>query len=106
MPTDIDAKLECILTAQARIEERLDNTNRRVDELRKLTESVQSLALSTQAIAGKQDALSTSFAALRNDVDDLKTKPAKRWDSAVTVVITVVITAVATFLLAKAGITK
>lgn len=91
--TTTEENLKEILQNQAAMNEWKNDMERRMCDLEKLTESVHTLALATQAIASKQEALSTSVSVLRNDVDDLKDKPAKRWDGLVGTVVTVAATA-------------
>lgn len=91
--------------------EQIKGALRRIDEQAKLTESVHELALSVQAFAVKQDALSEKVAdtnkkldVVSTDVEELKQKPAKRWDESVKVIIGVVITAVATYFITMLGL--
>lgn len=101
MPNTTEEKLELILQNQAAMNEWKASIERRMCDLEKLTESTHTLALATQAIAGKQEALSTSVTALQGDVDDLKAKPAKRWDALAGTLITVAATAFLTYLFTK-----
>ena len=76
----------------------------RVDEQKTLTESVHKLALSLERLTSAQKSTADKVDDLTSDVEELKTKPAKRWDSATTVVITAIITAVITFIFTKIGL--
>lgn len=76
----------------------------RVDEQKTLTESVHKLALSLERLTSAQKSTADKVDDLTSDVDELKNKPAKRWDSAATVAITAIITAVITFIFTKIGL--
>ncbi len=76
----------------------------RVDEQKTLTESVHKLALSLERLTSAQKSTADKVDDLTSDVEELKTKPAKRWDSATTVVITAIITAMITFIFTKVGL--
>lgn len=76
----------------------------RVNEQKTLTESVHKLALSLERLTSAQKSTADKVDDLTSDVDELKNKPAKRWDSAATVAITAIITAVITFIFTKIGL--
>ena len=76
----------------------------RVDEQKTLTESVHKLALSLERLTSAQKSTADKVDDLTSDVDELKNKPAKRWDSAATVAITAIITAVIPFIFTKIGL--
>ena len=76
----------------------------RVDEQKTLTESVHKLALSLERLTSAQKSTADKVDDLTSDVDELKNKPAKRWESAATVAITAIITAVITFIFTKIGL--
>ena len=76
----------------------------RVDEQKTLTEIVHKLALSLERLTSAQKSTADKVDDLTSDVDELKNKPAKRWDSAATVAITAIITAVITFIFTKIGL--
>ena len=85
--------------ALARQEEQIKGLARRMDNLEKLTESVNSLALSVERLTNQQATTETQITTLTGDVNELKEKPAKRWDLVITVAITAIITAVITLLI-------
>lgn len=73
-------------------------------EQKQLTDSVHSLALAVRDIANEQKNTSHIVSLLSADVDVLKDKPAKRWDSVISVIITVAVTAILTYVLTQAGL--
>lgn len=82
----------------------LQTINHRLDKQDDLIESLRSLTSSVGMLAEGQERIERSVKTVCKDVDELKAKPGKRWNDAVTVIITAVITAVVTMMLAHAGI--
>lgn len=56
---------------------------RRIDEQTRLTDTVHQLALSIRDLANKQENTQQAVASIRQDVDELKNKPVRRWETAV-----------------------
>lgn len=67
--------------------ERIENLSKRMNDLEKLTESVQSMAISLERVTNKLTATEERVNHIANDVDQIKEKPAKRWDLIITTVI-------------------
>ena len=63
----------------------------RMDNLEKLTESVNALALSLERLTAKQSATEAQVKVLAEDVDDIKDKPVKRWETVVAAVISAIV---------------
>ena len=78
-------------SALARQEEQIKGLARRMDNLEKLTESVNSLALSVERLTNQQATTETRISTLTTDVDGLKEKPAKRWETVVAAIISALI---------------
>ena len=76
----------------------------RVDEQKTLTESVHKLAISLERLTSAQKSTSDKVDSLTDDVEELKNKPAKKWDAAATVAITAIISAVVTFIFTRIGL--
>lgn len=70
----------------------------------KLTETVHSLALSMQKMVDEQNHMRTDLTEMRSDVDELKARPGKRWESVIEKIILTVVAALVGFALAKLGI--
>ena len=83
--------------ALARQEEQIKGLARRMDNLEKLTESVNKLAISVERLTAQQAATDTQIETLTGDVNELKDKPAKRWDLVVTALIRAIRTFAQTF---------
>ena len=77
--------------ALARQEEQIKGLARRMDNLEKLTESVNALALSLERLTAKEAATEAQVKVLAEDVDEIKEKPAKRWETVVAAIISALI---------------
>lgn len=86
--------------AQARIEEQIKSIFKRLDEQKQMIESIHKLATSVELLASAQKSTEKKVDALTHEVEEIKYKPAKRWD----LVITALISAVMAFLLAEFGL--
>ena len=71
----------------AKISEQVSGIERRLDSLEKLTESVQKMAISLERLTVQQSATEEKIGKMSKDVDEMKTKPAKRWDAVVSALI-------------------
>lgn len=104
MPIDIEVTLQNILQEQSAMREQIKGISGAIADQRELTKAVQNLALTVRDLANEQKDLSGTVTCVKSDVDALKEKPAKRWESLVTIVITFFITAILTFVVTKAGL--
>jgi len=77
--------------ALARQEEQIKGLARRMDNLEKLTESVNKLAISVERLTAQQAAAETQIDELTDDVNELKDKPVKRWETVVAAVISALV---------------
>lgn len=77
--------------ALARQEEQIRGLARRMDNLEKLTESVNKLAISVERLTSQQATTETQITTLTGDVNELKDKPAKRWETVVGAIISALI---------------
>ena len=62
-----------------------------MDNLEKLTESVNKLAISVERLTSQQATTEGQITTLTNDVNELKEKPAKHWETAVAAVISAIV---------------
>ena len=85
--------------ALARQEEQIKGLARRMDNLEKLTESVNKLAISVERLTAQQAATDTQIETLTGDVNEIKAKPAKRWDTVIAAIISALIGAGITLLI-------
>lgn len=99
-----DSEVQQALVELATQKEQIKTLFNRVEEQKTLTESVHKLAMSLERLTSAQKGTADKVDELTDDVNELKSKPAKRWDSATSVVLTAIITAVITFILTKMGL--
>ena len=88
-----------VTEALARAEVRMDAIEQRMGKLEKLTESVNSLALSLERLTAKQTAVETRLVSLTDDVNALKARPVKAWETLITAVISALVGAGITLLI-------
>lgn len=77
--------------AIARQEEQIRGLAQRMDNLEKLTESVNKLAISVERLTQQQATTETQVETLTGEVNDIREKPAKRWDTVVTAIISALV---------------
>lgn len=77
--------------AIARMEEQIKGLARRMDNLEKLTESVSKLAVSVERLTTQQKTMDTRLTTLTGDVNEIKDRPAKNWQTAVAAVISALV---------------
>ena len=84
--------------------EQIKTAFNQITELKALAESVKDLALSVQLMAHEQKDIGKKVDGLVTDLEEIKEKPGKRWDTIVTVALTAIVTAVVTFALTQTGL--
>lgn len=90
-----------------KLQETTDRSTRNEGRIKKLeSESavLHQLATSVAVMAEQLKTMNTSVSTLTNEVEELKEKPGKRWESVVSTVIVGLATALLGFLLAKFGL--
>ena len=63
----------------------------RMGNLEKLTDSVNKLAISLERLTAKEAAVETRVGEIAEDVDEMKQKPAKRWDTVIASIISALV---------------
>ena len=86
------------------VEQRSKSNSHRLDALEKQTEALNSLTTAVAVMTEKVDNCGESVVGLRADVQEIKQKPAKRWEFVVEKVIYIVVAAVVGYFLARAGL--
>lgn len=86
------------------VEERSKSNTHRIDELERRQNNVEKLATSVEVLAIQQNSLKEDIGEIKTDVKTMASKPAKRWESVVEKIIITVVVAVVAFLLAKVGL--
>lgn len=88
----------------AAAEEQHKTLFRRIEKAEALNESVHSLALSVQKLTDSLTNTNKTVTDLCSDVDELKAKPGKRWETMAMDALKVIVGAVVGFLMVKIGI--
>ena len=83
--------LQEVVTEIARQDEKINALADRMGNLEKLTESVNKLAISLERLTAKEAAVETRVGESAEDVDDLKEKPVKRWETVIAAVISALV---------------
>lgn len=89
-----------ILENQARMEEQIKTLFRQQADIKELTETVHRLATALEKQGVALHATEKKVDGVKSDVDEIKSKPAKRWDA----VIAAVISGIVMFLLGHFGL--
>lgn len=100
----IERELNEIRSKQAAAEEQHRTIFRRLDQQDKLLETVHTLATSVSVMSNEQGQLKRAVDGLCMDVEEIKSKPAKRWEGVVEKILFAIVGAMVTFILAKIGI--
>lgn len=85
------------------VEERSKSNTKRLDEMKKRQDNLDELVGSVKVLAEREERVESDVKEIKEDVKNLAEKPAKRWDALVGQIITIVVAAVAGFILAKFG---
>jgi len=80
-PDEMERCITALKTQAAAMRRDLKTAFRRIDEQTRLTDTVHQLALSIRDLANKQDNTQQAVASIRQDVDELKSRPGRRWES-------------------------
>lgn len=100
----IEREMNEIRAKQAAAEEQHRTIFRRLDQQDKLIESVNNLATSNQLLAAEQKRQGKRIDGLCEDVEEIKGKPAKRWEEMIEKALLTFVGALVSFLLAKLGV--
>ena len=101
---DIERAVVDLQKQMAAAEEQHKTLFRRIEKAEELNESVHSLALSVQKLTDSLTNTNKTVTDLCTDVDELKAKPGKRWESLAMDVLKVIVGGVIGFVLVKLGI--
>ena len=87
----------------AEIEQRSKSNTRRIEVLEQGQVQLNELVTSVAVIAEKQNEMSGKISNIQDEVKQLVSKPAKRWESLIGYIIGAVVTALFSFLFFKIG---
>ena len=85
------------------VEERSRSNQRRIDDIEKRQDNLEELTATVQVLATKEANVEKTVTEIKSDVKELTDKPAKRWEGVVDKIIYSVVAAIAGFVLAKFG---
>ena len=86
------------------VEDRSKSNTHRLDELEKRQDDLDELVGTVKVLAVREENVENDVKEIKNDVKTLTSKPGQRWENLVSQIITIVIAAVAGFVLAKIGL--
>ena len=86
------------------VEERSKSNTHRLDELEKRQDDLDELVSVVKVLAVREEAVENDVKEIKADVKSLTSKPAERWDSLVDKVIWAVAGAVVAYILAQIGL--
>ena len=86
------------------VEARSKSNKHRLDEVETRQNDLDKLVSTVAVLAEREKNVESNVEEIKDDVKSLKNKPAKRWENLVTQIITIVVAAVAGFILAKLGL--
>lgn len=86
------------------VEARSKSNKHRLDEVESRQDDLDKLVSTVAVLAEREKNVESNVEEIKDDVKSLKSKPAKRWESLVTQIITILVAAVAGFVLAKLGL--
>lgn len=95
-----DELLQQIIQNQAVMGEQIKTLFKNQAEIKELTETVQKLAIALEKQGMALSSTEKKVDSVKLDVDEIKAKPAKRWDT----IIAAIITGIVGFLLARFGL--
>lgn len=75
-----------------------------IGEAKAIAESVHKLATNVELLAHEQKSTSNKVDALSGDIEEIKGRPARRWENAVSTAIKIIVTAIITYALTRAGL--
>lgn len=86
------------------VESRSKSNAHRLDEMEKRQDDLDELVSTVKVLADREVRVENDVKEIKDDVKSLKMKPLKRWDSVVNTVLIALVTAIAGFLLARLGL--
>lgn len=86
------------------VEERSKSNTHRLDEMEKRQDNLDDLVSTVKVLAVREEAVENDVKEIKSDVKSLTSKSGQKWDNMVNQVIAILIAAVAGFILAKIGL--
>lgn len=98
--TNVEREFEHRLTE---VEGRSKSNTHRLDEIEKRQDDLDELVSTVKVLAVREETVENTVKEIKTDVKNLTGKAGQRWDSLVNQIITILIAAIAGFVLAKIG---
>lgn len=86
------------------VESRSKSNTKRLDDMEKRQDSLDALVGNFNVLAEREKRVEDDVKEIKTDVKSIKDKPAQRWESLVTQIISILVAALFGFLLAKFGL--
>ena len=86
------------------VEERSKSNTHRLGTLEKRQDDLDELVSTVKVLAVREEVVEDTVKKIDSKVESLASKPAKRWDNMINQIITIVVAALAGFILAKIGL--
>lgn len=86
------------------VEGQSDANAKRLDEVERRQDNLDDLVGVVKVLADREERVEDDVKEIKSDVKSLTSKPAKRWDNLINQIITILVAAVAGFILAKIGL--
>lgn len=86
------------------VEDRSMSNTHRLNDLEKRQDDLDELVGTVKVLAVREENVENDVKEIKNDVKTLTSKPGQRWENLVSQIITIIIAAVAGFILAKFGL--
>lgn len=86
------------------VEGRSENNERRINDLEKRQDNLEELTVAVNGLAIREENVENTVKEIKDDVKTLTGKPAKRWDGVVDKAISALVGGVATYILIKLGL--
>lgn len=86
------------------VESRSKSNTHRLDEMEKRQDDLDELVSTVKVLADREVRVENDVKEIKDDVKSLKMKPLKRWDSVVNTVLIALVTAITGFLIARLGL--
>ena len=86
------------------VEERAKSNSHRIDEMERRQDNLDELVGTVKVLAVREENVENDVKEIKSDVKTLTNKPAQRWDNMMDKIIMLVVAAVVGFILARIGL--
>lgn len=86
------------------VEERLKSNTHRLDNMEKRQADLDELVTTVKVLAVREEVVEKTVKKIESNVESLTSKPAKKWENLINQIITIIVAAIAGFILAKLGL--